>query len=67
MSSVALVLVSSTQSLPAMLETDLAGSLAATMLLLQLVGPLATQTAILGFGEATHLLQSRAREGGAGA
>lgn len=55
MSSVALVLLTSTQSLYGTLGTDLAGSLMATILLLQLVGPLATQTAILGFGEATHL------------
>ena len=59
MSSVALVLLSSTQSLYGTLEADLAGSLMATILLLQLLGPLATQTAILGFGEATHLNRSR--------
>ncbi len=62
MSSVALVLLSSTQSLYGTLETDLAGSLMATILLLQLVGPLATQTAILGFGEATHLNRPRFRQ-----
>ena len=55
MSSVALVLLSSTQSLYGILEGALAGSLMATILLLQLIGPLATQTAIMGFGEATHL------------
>ncbi len=59
MSSVALVLLSSTQSLYGTLEADLAGSLMATILLLQLIGPLATQTAILGFGEATHLNRDR--------
>lgn len=55
MSSVALVLLSGTQSIYGAMNTDLAGSLMATILLLQLIGPLATQTAILGFGEATHL------------
>jgi Kef-type K+ transport system membrane component KefB len=62
MSSVALVLLSSTQSLYGTLEADLAGSLMATILLLQLVGPLATQTAILGFGEATLLNGTRFRK-----
>jgi len=59
MSSVALVLLSSTQSLYGTMDVDLAGSLMATILLLQLFGPLATQTAIAGFGEATHLKQGR--------
>ena len=55
MSSVALVLLSSTQSLYGTLDVDLANMLMATILLLQLVGPLSTQVAILGFVEATHL------------
>lgn len=55
MSSVALVLLSNTQSLYGTLEVELAGSLMAAILLLQLVGPLATQTATLGFGEASLL------------
>ena len=55
MSSVALVLLSGTQSTYGSMNSDLAGSLMATILLLQLIGPLATQTAIIGFGEATHL------------
>ena len=45
------------------LAADLAGSLMTTILLLQLVGPLATQTAILGFGEATRLNRSRFHPG----
>ncbi len=63
MSSVTLVLLSSTQSLYGTLAADLAGSLMTTILLLQLVGPLATQTAILGFGEATRLNRSRFHPG----
>jgi hypothetical protein len=63
MSSVTLVLLSSTQSLYGTLAADLASSLMTTILLLQLVGPLATQTAILGFGEATRLNRSRFHPG----
>ncbi|MCM8579488.1 hypothetical protein, partial [Accumulibacter sp.] len=37
------------------LEPRLTGALLATIILMQLFGPLATQTAIKGFGEATHL------------
>lgn len=63
MSSVTLVLLSSTQSLYGTLAADLAGSLMTTILLLQLVGPLATQIAILGFGEATLLNRPRFHPG----
>lgn len=55
MSSVALVLLANTQTLYGGLPGDLAGMLLATILLLQLTGPLATQTAISGFGEALRL------------
>lgn len=55
MSSVALVLLVNTQMLHSQVSPDLAGILMATILLMQLLGPLATQTAILGFGEATRL------------
>lgn len=58
MSSVALVLLANVHTLYAGLEPRLAGALLATILLMQLFGPLATQTAIKGFGEATGL-QSR--------
>ena len=37
----------------------LVGILMATILLMQLFGPLATQTAIKGFGEATRLVPKR--------
>jgi hypothetical protein len=55
MSSVALVLLANVQTLHAGLEPRLSGALLATILLMQLFGPLATQTAISGFGEATRL------------
>lgn len=55
MSSVALVLLANEQTLYAGLEPRLTGALLATILLMQLFGPLATQTAIKGFGEATRL------------
>ena len=55
MSSVALVLLANVQTLHAGLEPRLTGALLATILLMQLFGPLATQTAISGFGEATRL------------
>ncbi|WP_294261154.1 hypothetical protein [Propionivibrio sp.] len=52
MSSIALVLLSNTQTLYSGLDAQLTGTLLATILLMQLFGPLATQTAIKGFGEA---------------
>lgn len=55
MSSVALVLLVNMQTLYNQMSPDLVGMLMATILLMQLLGPLATQTAILGFGEATRL------------
>lgn len=55
MSSIALVLLANMQTLYSGLEPRLTGALLATILLMQLFGPLATQTAIKGFGEATHL------------
>ena len=61
MSSIALVLLADMQTLYSGLEPRLTGSLLATLLLMQLLGPLATQTAIKGFGEATSL-QSNARQ-----
>lgn len=59
MSSVALVLLANTQMLYAELDPRLVGMLLATILLMQLFGPFATQTAIKGFGEATRLNVSR--------
>lgn len=59
MSSVALVLLVNTQALYTGLDPKLVGILLATILLMQLCGPLATQTAIRGFGEASRLLVNR--------
>lgn len=55
MSSIALVLLVNTQMLYSGMDARLVGMLMATILLMQLFGPLATQTAIKGFGEATRL------------
>lgn len=55
MSSIALVLLVNTQILYSGMDPKLVGMLMATILLMQLFGPLATQTAIKGFGEATRL------------
>lgn len=55
MSSIALVLLVNTQVLYSGMEAELVGMLMATILLMQLFGPFATQTAIKGFGEATRL------------
>ncbi len=55
MSSVALVLLVNTQLLYTRMPADLAGTLSAALLLMQLLGPYFTQTAIKGFGEATRL------------
>jgi len=59
MSSVALVLLANTQMLHSTLDPKLVGALLATILLMQLCGPLATQTAIKGFGEASRLTARR--------
>jgi Kef-type K+ transport system membrane component KefB len=59
MSSVALVLLANTQMLYSGLDPKLVGMLLATILLMQLCGPLATQTAIKGFGEASKLILGR--------
>ena len=59
MSSIVLVLLANLQTLYAGLEPRLTGTLLATILLMQLFGPLATQTAIKGFGEATALQSDR--------
>lgn len=56
MSSVALVLLINTQMLYSGMDARLVGMLMGTILLMQLCGPLATQAAIRGFGEATRLL-----------
>lgn len=58
MSSIALVLLVNTQTLYSGMDAKLVGMLMATILLMQLFGPLATQTAIKGFGEATRLRSS---------
>ena len=58
MSSIALVLLVNTQMLYSGMDAKLVGMLMATILLMQLFGPLATQTAIKGFGEATRLSSS---------
>ena len=55
MSSIALVLLLNTQVLYTGMDADLVGMLMATILLMQLFGPLATQTCIRGFDEATRL------------
>lgn len=55
MSSVALILLANTQALNVEITPEMSGTLMASILLMQLIGPLATQTAILGFGEATRL------------
>jgi Kef-type K+ transport system membrane component KefB len=55
MSSIALVLLVNTQMLYSGMDPKLVGMLMATILLMQLFGPLTTQTAIKGFGEATKL------------
>lgn len=62
MSSIALVLLVNTQMLYSGMDTKLVGMLMATILLMQLFGPLATQTAIYGFGEATRLRPSARKE-----
>lgn len=59
MSSVALVLLANTQMLYSGLDPKLVGVVLATILLMQLCGPLATQTAIKGFGEASRLITRR--------
>lgn len=56
MSSISLVLLVNTQILYTGMSTELVGMLMATILLMQLLGPLATQTAIIGFGEAMRLM-----------
>lgn len=45
-------MLSNTQTLYSGIDAQLTGTLLATILLMQLFGPLATQTAIKGFGEA---------------
>jgi Kef-type K+ transport system membrane component KefB len=55
MSSVALVLIADGSALANPAANLATGSLLATILCMQLVGPLATQTAIRGFGEASAL------------
>jgi hypothetical protein len=59
MSSVTLVLLVNTQALYSGIAPKLVGILLATILLMQLFGPLATQTAIKGFGEAGRLIDRR--------
>ena len=56
--AIALVLLVNTQMLYSGMDAKLVGMLMATILLMQLFGPLATQTAIKGFGEATRLSSS---------
>lgn len=59
MSSIAIVLLVNMQTLYAGLDGKLVSMVMATILLMQLLGPLATQTAIQGFGEATRLVPRR--------
>lgn len=63
MSSIALVLLVSTQMLYSGMDVKLVGMLMATILLMQLFGPLTMQTAIKGFGEATRLRPAVANNG----
>ena len=65
MSSIALVLLVNTQMLYSGMRSELVGMLMATILLMQLLGPLATQTAIKGFGEAMRLQRVRPATAGA--
>lgn len=60
MSSISLVLLVNMQMLDSGTSPELAEMLMATILLMQLLGPLATQTAIKGFGEATRLSAAKA-------
>jgi Kef-type K+ transport system membrane component KefB len=62
MSSIALVLLINTQTLYSGIDPALTGTLLATILILQLLGPLATELAVKGFGEATRLKQGCAFE-----
>lgn len=55
MSSVALVLLANARVLETAVSPELSGILMATILLMQVLGPLATQTAIKTFGEASGL------------
>ena len=55
MSRIALLLLANMPTLHSALEPRLTGALLATILLVQWFGPLATQTAIRGFGEASCL------------
>jgi Kef-type K+ transport system membrane component KefB len=55
MSSVALVLLANARVLETAVSPELSGILMATVLLMQVLGPLATQTAIKTFGEASGL------------
>lgn len=52
LSSIALLMLGSTQSLPISLDPRITGTLLATILLMQVIGPLATKISIIGFGEA---------------
>ena len=58
MSSIALLLLVDTRALYSDMDEQLGEMLMATILLMQLLGPLATQTTIKGFGEATWLKQA---------
>ena len=64
MSSVALVLLANTQTLNSGLDPKLTGTLLATILLMQLLGPLATLVSIKGFGETNRLRPKYSAEEG---
>ncbi len=66
MSSVALVLLADARALDATLDSTLNATVLSAILLMQLVGPIATQTAIRGFDEAGGLVLDR-RAGKTGA
>ncbi len=59
MSSIALLLLVNAQILYNDMDVKLIGMLTATIILMQLLGPLATQTAIKGLGEASHQPSNR--------
>jgi Kef-type K+ transport system membrane component KefB len=60
MSSVALVLLADAHALHGSLDPTLSATLLSAIFMMQLVGPIATQSAIRGFGEASRLNRSRA-------
>ena len=65
MSSVALVLLADAHALHGSLDPTLSATLLSAIFMMQLVGPIATQSAIRGLGEASRLNRLRAEPAGA--